>query len=230
MTTRGTILLVEDDPNMRMGLEDNLRIEGYACASVTSAREARRAIRERQPDLVLLDRMLPDGDGVELCRHLRADGYRQPIIMLTAKGEEMDKVVGLESGADDYLVKPFSLRELLARINAGMRRSVAWRDTGAPVRVGAASVDFQRHTLQRDGLEIECSARELALLRYLVERRGQVVSRDTLLEVVWGRPQDVSTRTVDNFVVRLRRKIEADPAHPRVLLTVHGTGYKLVAD
>jgi DNA-binding response OmpR family regulator len=111
-----------------------------------------------------------------------------------------------------------------------MRRSVAWRDTGAPVRVGAASVDFQRHTLHRDGLEIECSARELALLRYLVERRGQVVSRDTLLEVVWGRPQDVSTRTVDNFVVRLRRKIEADPAHPRVLLTVHGTGYKLVAD
>jgi len=230
MSIRGTILLVEDDPGMRMGLEDNLRIEGYATASVQNCRDARRAIRERQPDLVILDRMLPDGDGVELCRHLRTDGFLQPIIMLTAKGEEMDKVVGLESGADDYLVKPFSLRELLARINANMRRSGAWRETDGAVRVGAASVDFQRHRLVRDGQEIECSAREIALLRYLVERRGQVVSRDTLLEVVWGRPQDIATRTVDNFIVRLRKKIEPDPSKPRILLTVHGSGYKLVVD
>jgi DNA-binding response OmpR family regulator len=230
MSIRGTILLVEDDPSMRMGLEDNLRIEGYATTSVQNCRDARRAIRERQPDLVILDRMLPDGDGVELCRHLRADGFLQPIIMLTAKSEEMDKVIGLESGADDYLVNPFSLRELLARIKANMRRSGAWQNADGAVRVGAASVDFQRHRLLRDGQEIECSAREIALLRYLVERRGQVVSRDTLLEVVWGRPQDIATRTVDNFIVRLRRKIEPDPSKPRILLTVHGSGYKLVVD
>jgi len=230
MRERGTVLLVEDDPGMRMGLEDNLRIEGYTTVSATSCREARRIVRERQPDLVLLDRMLPDGDGIELCRQLRADGFLQPIIMLTAKGEEMDKVVGLESGADDYLVKPFSLRELLARIHAGMRRSSAWHHARGEVQVGAARVDFQRHRLVRDGEELDCSAREIALLRYLVERRGQVVSRETLLEVVWGRPADITTRTVDNFVVRLRRKIEADPANPRVLLTIHGSGYKLVAD
>jgi len=230
MKARGTILLVEDDPSMRMGLEDNLRIEGYATLSAQDCREARRLVRERQPDLVLLDRMLPDGDGSALCRQLRADGFLQPIIMLTAKGEEMDKVIGLESGADDYLVKPFGLRELLARIHAGMRRSGAWRAAGGDVQVGAARVDFQRHRIVRDGAELDCSARELALLRYLVERRGQVVSREALLEIVWGRPSDITTRTVDNFIVRLRRKIEADPANPRVLLTVHGSGYKLVAD
>ena len=230
MSTSATILLVEDDPNLRTGLEDNLQIEGYATASARTVREARQLMRTRQPDLVVLDRMLPDGDGVELCRQLRADGYLRPIIMLTAKSEEIDRVVGLESGADDYIVKPFGLRELLARIRANLRRSTEWRDTGGWVEVGAARVDFRAHRIERDGEPLETSARELSLLRFLVERRGQVVSRDMLLEFVWGLPQDVSTRTVDNFIVRLRRKIEPDPTRPRVLRTVHGSGYKLVLD
>ena len=228
MNEGATILLVEDDPNLCRGIEDNLQIEGYTTLTARTIAEARPLIRARQPDLVILDRMLPDGDGIELCRRLRADGYLQPVIMLTAKSEELDRVSGLESGADDYVVKPFGLRELLARIHANLRRASAWREVEGWTRVGAARVDFRAHRLERNGAELEISARELALLRFLVERRGQVVSREMLLEFVWGLPQDVTTRTVDNFIVRLRRKIEPDPAHPRTLLTVHGRGYKLL--
>jgi DNA-binding response OmpR family regulator len=174
--------------------------------------------------------MLPDGNGIELCRELRAHGFPHSIIMLTAKGEEMDKVLGLEMGADDYMVKPFSLRELLARIHAHLRRSQAREDLQSPVRVGTAEIDFKRHLLTRDGEVLEISAKELELLRFLVAHRGRVVSRDTLLAEVWGHPQDIVTRTVDNFIVRLRKKIEPDPTHPRYLLTIHGSGYKLVED
>jgi len=224
------IVIIEDEPDLAMGLRDNLEFEHNEVAHALDGASGLKLVQQKPTDLVLLDIMLPDLDGFEVCRRLRAAGYTMPIIMLTARSQEIDKVRGLELGADDYVTKPFSLRELLARINANMRRSGAWRETDGAVRVGAASVDFQRHRLVRDGQEIECSAREIALLRYLVERRGQVVSRDTLLEVVWGRPQDIATRTVDNFIVRLRKKIEPDPSKPRILLTVHGSGYKLVVD
>jgi DNA-binding response OmpR family regulator len=150
--------------------------------------------------------------------------------MLTARAEETDTVLGLESGADDYVSKPFGLRELFARIHANLRRHAAWREPAELLRLGAAEVDFRRHRVLRDGEELDTSAREIALLRFLVERRGQVVSRETLLEAVWQLPPDVSTRTVDNFIVRLRRMIEPDPANPRLLLTVHGRGYKLIED
>ena len=229
-TASRTILVVEDDPGMRMGIEDNLRIEGYQVLAATNCKEARRQVSGGKPDLILLDRMLPDGDSVSLCRDLRRDGYRRSIIMLTAKGEELDRVIGLESGADDYVVKPFSLRELLARCEAHLRRTVGWGEPEGWIPVGVAKVHFASHRLVRDSTELEISAKELDLLRYLVMHRGEVISREVLLQEVWDRPMDVVTRTIDNFIVRLRKKIEVDPANPRYLVTVHGSGYKLTRD
>jgi DNA-binding response OmpR family regulator len=221
------ILIVDDDPAMRVGLQDNLEVEGYRVFTAASLREGREiALRER-PDLILLDLMLPDGDGTSLCRHLRSEGLHAPVIMLTARGEEMDKVLGFEVGADDYVVKPFSLRELLARIHAHLRRSQS-REAATPVQVGVAQADFPRHRLTRDGIPQDVTAREMALLRYLVDHRGKVVSRETLLAEVWGHQSEVETRSVDNYIVRLRKKLEPEPAEPRYLITVYGSGYKLV--
>jgi DNA-binding response OmpR family regulator len=228
MTVPATILVVEDDPAMIAGLKDNLEIEAYRVLTATNVRQGRVAALRGKPDLIVLDVMLPDGDGVSLCRELRAQGLQQPIIMLTARGEEMDKVLGFEGGADDYIVKPFGLRELLARIHAQLRRHSGMGHIQGPVAVGMAVVDFRRHQLSRDGVLLEVSAKELELLRYLVQHRGEVVSRDTLLSEVWGHQREVATRTVDNFIVRLRKKIEADSADPHFLITVHGSGYKLV--
>lgn len=228
MSIPATILVIEDDPAMIAGLKDNLEIEGYRLLTANSVRQGREAALQGKPDLILLDVMLPDGDGVSLCRDLRAHGLQQPIIMLTARGEETDKVQGFEGGADDYIVKPFGLRELLARIHAQLRRHSGGGQPQGPLAVGKAVVDFKRHQLSRDGELLEISAKELELLRYLAAHRGEVVSRDRLLTEVWGHQREVATRTVDNFIVRLRKKIEADPADPRYLITVHGSGYKLI--
>lgn len=213
---------------MRMGLEDNLCLEGYRVTTAGSCQQARQAMASSACDLMLLDRMLPDGDSVTLCTEFRHRGYRGSIIMLTAKGEELDRVVGLESGADDYVVKPFSLRELLARVKANLRRASELTVPNGWLEVGVAAVNFTEHRLRRDGVDLEISARELDLLRYLMVHSGEVVSRDQLLKDVWDRPYEVVTRTVDNFIVRLRKKIEPDPGHPAHLLTIHGSGYKLV--
>ncbi|MEW5755419.1 MAG: response regulator transcription factor [Pseudomonadota bacterium] len=220
------ILIIEDDPGLLTGLRDNLELEGYLIRTATTVRDGRELAQAAQPDLILLDVMLPDGDGISLCRQLRRQGLRQPIIMLTARGEEHDKLLGFEVGADDYVVKPFSLRELLARIQARLR-FLEPRPAG-PVAVGVALADFDRHTLVRDGRPLDISAKEMDLLRFLVDHRGQVVSRDDLLAHVWGHQGEVTTRTVDNFIVRLRKKIEPDPANPVFLITVYGSGYKLV--
>jgi DNA-binding response OmpR family regulator len=227
LTGSPTVLVVDDDAAMRAGLADNLELEGYQVLSAATLREGREAALRHRPDLIILDLMLPDGDGVSLCRQLRVQGYQQPIIMLTARAEEMDKVLGFEVGADDYVVKPFGLRELLARVRAHLRRPMAGLARG-PVPVGAALADFQRHLLTRDGAVLDTSAKEMDLLKYLAEHRGQVMSRDEILAEVWGHQREIATRTVDNFVVRLRKKIEPDPAEPRFLITVHGAGYKLV--
>lgn len=228
MSVPATILVIEDDPAMIVGLKDNLEVEGYHLLTASNVRQGREAALRDKPDLILIDVMLPDGDGVSLCRSLRAHGMQQPIIMLTARGEEMDKVQGFEGGADDYIVKPFGLRELLARVRAQLRRHGGAGRLHGSVTVGVCVVDFKRHQLIRDGESLEISAKEMELLRHLVTHRGEVVSRDTLLAEVWGHQREVATRTVDNFIVRLRKKIEADPADPRYLITVHGSGYKLV--
>jgi DNA-binding response OmpR family regulator len=228
MSIDATILIIEDDPAMIAGLKDNLELEGYRIATATTVRQGRLMALQEHPDLIVLDVMLPDGDGISLCRELRAQGVLQPIIMLTARSEEMDKVQGFDGGADDYIVKPFGLRELLARVHAQLRRHSGIGQVQGIVAVGMAKVDFRRHQLSRDGALQDVSAKELDLLRYLVQHRGTVVSRDTLLTEVWGHQREVATRTVDNFIVRLRKKIEIDPAAPQYLITVHGSGYKLV--
>jgi DNA-binding response OmpR family regulator len=223
-----TILVVEDDPAMSGGLKDNLEVEGYRVVVASTLREGRETALEQNPDLILLDLRLPDDDGISLCRQLRSQGLDPPVIMLTARGEETDKILGFEVGADDYVVKPFSLRELLARVQAHLRRRGATGAVEGPVPVGAAMADFKRHSLIREGETLEVSAKEMELLRFLVAHRGQVVSREQLLAEVWGHRREIVTRTVDNFIVRLRKKIEPEPAEPRFLITVHGSGYKLV--
>jgi len=230
MNNPSVILIVEDDPAMRSGLRDNLEIEGYRVICAGGLKEGKKALADNV-DMILLDVMLPDGDGVKFCRELRTMGFTQPVIMLTARGEEMDKVIGLESGADDYIVKPFSLRELLARIHAHLRRRQPANPPPAEqVKIGIAEVDFTRHTLLSNGQPVDISTRELDMLRYLLLHKGQVVSRETLLAEVWGHSEHIVTRTIDNFVLRLRKKIEPDPTRPQYLLTVHGSGYKLVVE
>ena len=230
MTGIPTVLVVEDDPAMRQGLKDNLEAEGYRVVVAGSVGEARKAVAGANPSLILLDWMLPDGDGLSLCRQLRAKGFDRPIVMLTARGPEPDKVLGLEMGADDYVVKPFGLLELLARVKAQLRRHTRARTWTQPVTVGLAEIDFEHHRLTRGGEPIEVSAKELELLRFLVARRGEVVTRERLLAEVWGHRTEITTRTVDNFVARLRKKIEPRPAEPRYLITVHGRGYTLVPE
>ncbi len=222
-----TVLIIDDDPAMCAGLADNMEAEGYRVLTASSCRAGLETALGRRPDLILLDVMLPDGDGMLLCRQLRDAGFREPIIMLTARGEERDRVLGLDLGTDDYVVKPFSLRELLARVRAHLRRGRATPEA-QEVTLGAARLSLRSHQLTRDGTPLEISTKEFELLRYFVAHRGRVLSRETLLRDVWGHRAEIATRTVDNFVVRLRKKIEPDPAQPRYLLTVHGSGYKLV--
>lgn len=228
MTEAPLVLVVDDDPLMREGLKDNLEVEGYRVEVAASVRDARQSVARARPSLILLDWMLPDGDGVGLCRQLRAQGFDGPIVMLTARGLEEDKVLGLELGANDYVVKPFGLRELLARIRVQLRGRESAAADEQPVAVGLVRADFRQQRLTRDGELLEVTAKEMELLRYLVTHRGQVVSRERLLAEVWGHRAGVPTRTVDNFVVRLRKKIEPDPSVPRYLITVYGAGYKLV--
>jgi DNA-binding response OmpR family regulator len=225
----GRILIVEDEPQMRRGLRDNLEIEGYDVEIAEDGASGLEKLVHEKFDLVILDVMLPKMSGFDVLRNARASGCSAPIIMLTAKGEEVDKVLGLELGADDYVTKPFSLRELLARVKAVMRRGESGSHApGGTVTIGRCTVDFGAYVVLREGQEIQLTSKEFDLLRYLWDHKTRVVSRDQLLTDVWGVDDSISTRTVDNFVVRLRQKIEADPAHPRHILTVHGTGYRLV--
>jgi DNA-binding response OmpR family regulator len=221
-----TLLIIDDDQAMRAALRDNLEADGYRVLTASTYREGWDTALAKRPDLILLDVMLPDGDGMLLCRALRDVGLRTPIIMLTARAEERDRVLGLDLGTDDYVVKPFSLRELLARIRAHLRRGRS--AAAAEIAIGAARLNLRSEQLQRDGQILEMSSKEFELLRYLVAHRGDVLSREVLLRDVWGHRAEIETRTVDNFIVRLRKKLEPDPAQPRYLLTVHGSGYKLV--
>jgi two-component system OmpR family response regulator len=226
------ILVVEDDRNLLDVLKYNLSKEGYDVLTAADGIEAVDAARSKKPDLIVLDIMLPRMDGFEVCRILRRE-MTVPILMLTAKAEETDKVVGLELGADDYMTKPFSIREFLARIRAMLRRtemiiaaSSAQEAIPSLIKVGEMEIDFARHTVSRSGTAIDLSPKEFDLLAFLIKNRGQVFSRDQLLEKVWGYDYAGDTRTVDVHIRWLRQKIETDPATPGHLLTVRGIGYK----
>jgi two-component system alkaline phosphatase synthesis response regulator PhoP len=222
------ILIIDDEPDLVRGLEDNLRFEGY---QTVSAREGRRGLElalTEAPDLILLDIMMPGLSGWEVCRQIRAKGVDVPIIMLTARGEEPDRVKGLDLGADDYLSKPFGLRELLARIRAVLRRPGP-RQRWEELAFGDVRIQRRGRLVYRAGREVRLTRKEFDLLCYLVEHRGEVVTRDRLLDEVWGYEQFPTTRTVDTHVLRLRQKFEPDPEHPRHILTVHGQGYRFEA-
>lgn len=224
------ILVVEDEANMRMGLADNLEFEGYEVDQAEEGNEGLKKILANKYSLILLDVMMPNMSGFEICKTIRAKGISTPVILLTAKGEEIDKVRGLELGADDYITKPFSLRELLARVKAVLRRGemTAGEKKIEMVKLGRLEVDFPSYNAFEDGSQVQMSHKEYEILKYLYEHKNRIVSRDDLLKSIWGYEERVTTRTVDNFILKLRQKIEEDHEHPQIILTVHGTGYKLL--
>ena len=223
-----TILLVEDDPALALGLQDALAFEGYRVVYKSSGQDGLDAIHSECPDCVILDLMLPELNGYQVCSKARESGFSIPILMLTARGQEADKIRGLDVGADDYVTKPFSLGELLARVRALLRRRQPAADSSASFRIGDVIIDVQAQTFNRNGERIDASFYEIELLRLLYEHQGAPVSRDEILDRVWGSKAMPTNRTVDNFVVKLRKKLEPTPDKPRHILTVYGFGYKLV--
>ena len=223
------ILVIEDDPSILRGLADNLRFESYEVLTAADGEIGCRMIREHKPDLIILDLMLPKMSGYELCRKARGEGVTTPILMLTARGEEADRVLGLDLGADDYVTKPFSVRELLARVRALLRRAQPPNAPPDELRFEDVEVDFRSYEARKGGQPLEMTRKEFQLLRALAARAGEVVTRDELLNEVWGYENYPSTRTVDNHIASLRTKLETNPADPRHLKTVHGVGYKFVA-
>jgi DNA-binding response OmpR family regulator len=228
METRKTILIIEDEPHIVLGLKDALEFEGFRVVSAATGREGTQLARQEHPDAILLDLMLPDVNGYQVCEDIRRSDAFVPILMLTAKSLEADKIRGLDAGADDYVTKPFSVGELVARMRAIFRR--ARRPTEATsITIGEVTVNVGNHTLQRDGKKSEAlSFYEVELLRLLHERAGQPVSREEILNRIWGIDANPSNRTIDNFIVKLRRKLEKQPEKPEHILTVYGFGYKLV--
>jgi len=223
------ILIVDDEPEILRGLEDNLRFEGYETVTAANGDDALAAAARAAPDLILLDVMMPRRSGWEVCREFRARGIDVPIIMLTARGAEADRVRGLEEGADDYITKPFSLREVLARVRAVLRRPGP-RRKAEEYAFGDVRVRVRGRQVFRAGRELRLTRKEFDLLAYLLEHRGEVVTRDRLLDEVWGYERFPTTRTVDTHVLRLRRLLEADPEQPAWILTVHGQGYRFATD
>jgi DNA-binding response OmpR family regulator len=222
------ILVVEDEPKMVAGLRDNFEFEGYEVITAADGVEGLQRALDETPDLVVLDVMMPRLSGLEVCKQLRSQRGSIPIIMLTARGQEVDKVVGLELGADDYVTKPFSIRELLARVKAVLRRTVVAPQNQDQHSFGDVEVDLRRCRVLRSGKAIDISSKEFDLLKYFVCHSGETLSRDRLLEEVWGYENYPTTRTVDTHLVRLRQKLEPDPEQPQYFLTVHGTGYRFV--
>ncbi len=222
------ILVVEDEAAIARVLVDNLVYEGHEAEAVADGAEGLERALACKPDLILLDVVLPTMDGYEVCRRLRAQGSATPIIMLTARGEEVDKVLGLELGADDYVTKPVGVRELMARIKAVLRRGEPEAAAGAVLEFGPARVDFDRHEATVDGRAVHLSPKAFGVLRLLWESGGRTLTRAQILQQVWGYEVYPTTRTVDNHIAELRSRLEPDPARPRHLLTVHGVGYRFV--
>jgi len=218
------ILVVEDEPPLALGLEDDLKLEGYEVEVARDGETASRRAREQSFDLIILDVMLPHKDGFEVCRELRRAGLRMPVILLTAKTQESDKVLGLELGADDYVTKPFSPRELRARVKAALRRAAG--EMPEIYRFGDAEVDFTRCELRRRGRTIEMTPIEFKLLAAFIRHRGQTLNRSKLLDQVWGRETFVTDRVVDTHITNLRKKIESKASEPQFLISVRGIGYR----
>jgi len=225
------ILIIEDDPNMVMGLKDNFEAEGFTIDSSRDGEEGLKKIMENKYDVVILDVMLPHVSGFEICKAARKNEIDTPIILLTAKGEEIDRVLGLELGADDYIVKPFSIRELIARVRAVIRRRerpAPAKDNNKDVQVGKVIVNFATYNASDNTGPVPMSHKEFEILHLLWDKRNFTVSRDEILKIVWGFEESPTTRTIDNFIVKLRQKIEENPDRPKTILTVHGIGYKAI--
>ena len=223
------ILIIEDQEDLVKGLILNLEDEGYEVDYALDGKEGLGKALKEKPDLILLDIMLPGMNGLEICKELRQNKMDIPIVMLTAKGDEIDKVIGLEIGADDYISKPFSIRELLARVKAHLRRENRGGESVAEVvQLETLKIDFGQFKIIRKDAEIGLTSLEVDVLRYLIGHDGKVVSRDDLLDKIWGYEKYPTTRTIDNHILKLRKKIEIDPNHPRHILTVYGGGYRFV--
>jgi DNA-binding response OmpR family regulator len=224
------VLVVEDDPGILRTVADNLRFEQYDVVTATDGESAYVIHQTEQPDLIVLDLMLPRMSGLELCRRLRTEDVQVPVLMLTARSEEADRVRGLDLGGDDYVTKPFSVPELMARVRALLRRASTAAGSPDVLRFGEVVVDFRRYLAHRRGQPVEMTRKEFALLRFLSSREDTVVTRDEILNKVWGFESYPITRTVDNHISSLRAKLETDQARPSFIQTVHGVGYKFVPD
>lgn len=223
-----TVAVVEDEEIIRKSLLMNLELEGFKVITAPDGEEGVNLIIQQKPDLIIMDVMMPKKDGLQACRELRVAGVSTPLILLTARSSEVDKVLGLDLGADDYLAKPFGMLELIARVKALLRRIQRTANVDQ-VQFSNVVIDFKAYRAHRNDDPIDLSAREYRLLRYLISKQGNVVTRDELLDEVWGYNSYPTTRTVDNHIARLRSKIESDIEEPRHILTVHGVGYKFVA-
>jgi len=221
-----TILIIEDDISILRVLEDNLKFEGYHVISERDGKTGLDTAIEKKPDLLLLDIMLPGMNGYEICRKLKMDKPDLPIIMVTARGSEMDKVSGLDIGADDYLSKPFSIPELMARIRAVFRRTDRSADSPGKYSFGNVNIDFKKYKTFVNGDEVKLSGKEYAIMEYFIKHEGEVVHRHELLDEVWGYDVMPSTRTVDNFILDLRKKLEVNPSKPKYIISVRGAGYR----
>lgn len=223
-----TILVVEDDPSIQRGLELNLQVEGYSVITASDGEEGLKQALERRPDVLLLDVMLPKMSGFDICRQVRKQGMTMPIIMLTAKTQEIDKIMGLELGADDYVTKPFSVAEVVARVNAAVRRSKRFETSEADYAFSDYTLDVKGQVLRKNNEQIDLSQKEFLMLKLFLENEGKVLSRQEILAKVWGFDYYGTDRTVDNFINKLRQKIEPDINAPSHILTMRGSGYKFV--
>jgi two-component system alkaline phosphatase synthesis response regulator PhoP len=223
------VLVIEDDVDLLTGLKDNLEVEGYEVVTAADGEEGLAKAIRSNPSAIILDLMLPGLNGFDICRSLNERGVAVPILMLTARSDDTDKVLGLELGADDYVTKPFNIHELLARIRAMIRRASGGRSAAECLTIGEVKIDLRHQRAQKGHRTISLSSLECDVLRHLTARQGEIVSRDQLLKTVWGYQTSCTTRSVDNLIGRLRQKIELDPHKPLHILTVHGTGYRFVA-
>ena len=226
------ILIIEDEEPIRMALEDDFRLENYEVVSASDGPDGLAKGSGPDIDIIILDIMLPGMDGFEVCKKLRGKGIKTPVIMLTAKGQEIDRVVGLEIGADDYVTKPFSPRELQARVKAVLRRMETDHDDREEniFHCSGLEVDFRQYLCRKNGKEVSLTAHEFELLKYLISNRGQVIRRNELLDKVWGKDVFVTPHTIDTHIANLRKKMEDDPSNPRFIISIRGIGYKFLSD